>query len=281
MQYTFGLIGYPLGHSLSPWIHGEFLEEAGLKGTYEKYEIEPEADFGKEIEKLKQSGIDGFNITVPYKETIIPYLDELDDQARKMGAVNTVHIQNGRMKGYNTDGTGYVRSLETAYPELAEDKNKRILLLGAGGAARGIYYALAAAGFKQVDLANRTASSAENIKALAGRTATEVLTLEEAEANTAEYDVIIQTTSVGMAPKQDVSIIRMDRLKSGAIASDIVYKPLQTAFLSEARQHGARIHYGHTMLLYQAQYAFEIWTGKPVSAAELDEKLKKILEGAS
>lgn len=283
MQYRFGLIGYPLGHSFSPWIHGEFLKEAGLVGTYEKFEIPPDVSFGDAINNLKQSGIDGFNITVPYKETIIPYLDDMDEKARKMGAVNTVHIHDGRLIGYNTDGAGYVRSLETAFPDLQERRGElKILLLGAGGAARGIYYALAASGYRSIDIANRTKKSAADIKELgAGLSETRVLSIEEANENAKEYDVLIQTTSVGMSPNPEASIIHPHALKDGAIASDIVYKPLKTKFLQEAEALGAKVHFGHTMLLYQAQYAFEIWTGQTVPADRLDMQLKKNLEGAS
>lgn len=283
MHYKLGLIGYPLGHSLSPWIHETFLRDAGLSGSYEKYEIAPEDSLKAMIQKFIETGIKGFNITVPYKETVIPYLDSIEDKASKMGAVNTVLIHEGKLKGYNTDGAGYVRSLITAFPEVEHDKDKRILLLGAGGAARGIYCALTEAGYRFIDIANRTLQSAENIKQLASEctTTTNLLTLAEAGHKASDYDVLIQTTSVGMEPNEDVSIINLDRLKIGAIASDIVYKPLDTKFLKDAKALGARIHHGHTMLLYQAQLAFEIWTGKRVPANQLALQMKKILEGAS
>ena len=282
MQHKLGLIGYPLGHSLSPWIHGEFLKEAGLQGSYEKFEIPPDADFKKAIQQLIDQQIIGFNITVPYKETIIPYLDEIDDKAKKMGAVNTVRIHAGKLTGYNTDGSGYVRSLETAYPDFACNKtDKKLLLLGAGGAARGIYYALAEAGYVQIDIANRTKQSAESIRQLSEKAQTKILSLPEAEVHAHAYDAIIQTTSVGMEPNEDDTPIHLQHLKQGMIASDIVYKPLETRFLREASLLGARLHHGHTMLLYQAQLAFEIWTQTSVGADKLEQELKKILEGAS
>lgn len=282
MEFKLGLIGYPLGHSLSPWIHHEFLREAGLSGVYEKYEIPPNTPFDVMTERFKNEGIRGFNITVPYKETIIPYLDKLDDKAEKMGAVNTVLIDEGKLIGFNTDGAGYVRSLESDYPELAEERSgKRLLLVGAGGAARGIYYALASIGYKSIDIANRTIPSAKKIRELAPEIETNVLTLAEAEETAQNYDVIIQTTSVGMEPDSGISPITLTALKQGAIASDIVYKPLETKFLKDAATLGARVHHGHTMLLYQAQLAFEIWTGRSVPAEGLALELKKILEGAS
>lgn len=280
MMYQLGLIGYPIKHSLSPWIHEHFLKKTNLSGSYDIIEISLEENFSERIQQLRDQQIDGFNITVPYKQTIIPYLDELDANAKRIGAVNTVVLKDGKWIGYNTDGIGYVRSLEEAYPELFTNKSSRVLLLGAGGAARGIYDALTTSGFTYVDLANRTLSSAEEIAELKlPHTETKTFTLQEAEARLAEYDVIIQTTSVGMKPHIDKMVISLDHLKPETIVSDIVYQPLETTFLKTAQAKGAKIHYGHTMLLYQAQYAFEIWTNQQVEVGDMDEQLKSILEG--
>src|SRR5699024_7476388 len=147
----------------SPWIHEQFLQKANLAGSYSIMEIDPEQNFAEQINHLKKRNMDGFNVTVPYKQQIIPYLDEVDEEANKMGAVNTVVNRDGKWIGYNTDGMGYLRSLEGRFPGLLQGKNKRILLIGAGGAARGIYYALVTAGFDQVDIANRTPESATKI----------------------------------------------------------------------------------------------------------------------
>lgn len=224
--------------------------------------------------------MDGFNVTVPYKQDIISHLDMLDDTAKQMGAVNTVVYRDGKWIGYNTDGIGYLRSLESKYPAFFQNKSKHILLIGAGGAARGIYYALDRAGFDYLDIANRTKASAEEIAKLAELSKnTNVVSLKEAEEGIGNYDLIIQTTSVGMNPNADASILSFSQLKKDAIASDIVYQPLQTKFLKEAEKAGAAIHYGHTMLLYQAQYAFEIWTNKRVPMDDLDIQLQAILEG--
>lgn len=279
-MYQLGLIGYPIKHSLSPWIHEHFLKKTNLSGSYDIIEISLEENFSERIQQLRDQQIDGFNITVPYKQTIIPYLDELDANAKRIGAVNTVVLKDGKWIGYNTDGIGYVRSLEEAYPELFTNKSSRVLLLGAGGAARGIYDALTTSGFTYVDLANRTLSSAEEIAELKlPHTKTKTFTLQEAEARLAEYDVIIQTTSVGMKPHIDKMVISLEHLKPETIVSDIVYQPLETTFLKTAQAKGAKIHYGHTMLLYQAQYAFEIWTNQQVEVGDMDEQLKSILEG--
>lgn len=281
MTYQLGLIGYPIQHSLSPWIHGEFLDKANLQGNYKIMEIDINDSFTEKIEQIKNEGIMGFNVTVPYKQTIISFLDELDDTAKQIGAVNTVVHQEGKWIGYNTDGIGYVRALEHAYPELFQNKSKKkVLILGAGGAARGIYHAVLTSGYMQIDIANRTKESAEKIALLnKNKAKTSILTLVEAEQRLANYDLIIQTTSVGMKPNTDQTIISLENVNPAAVVSDIVYQPIKTSFLQEAEQRGASIHFGHTMLLYQAQFAFEIWTKENVSTDQMDEELKKILEG--
>lgn len=280
-MYRLGLIGYPIQHSLSPWIHEHFLKKANLEGTYELIEITPSDSFANEVEKLKERGLDGFNITVPYKQKIIPFLDKIDPEAKRVGAVNTVVLKDGQWVGYNTDGRGYIRSLKNKYPDLFENKQHKILILGAGGAARGIYDAIANEGFEQVDIANRTLTSAEDIAHLQPKhTKTDTITLENIAQSLDIYDAIIQTTSVGMSPNINDLIISLNKLCSKTIMSDIVYQPIETRFLKESLTIGAPIHYGHTMLLYQAQYAFEIWTGQRVTIEELEQLLRnQLMEG--
>lgn len=280
MGFKFQVIGYPIAHSLSPWIHGEFLKRADIQGTYTKREIAPH-ELTEQMKRLKEEEqIDGFNVTVPHKQSIIPLLDEVDDTAEKMGAVNTVVNQNGKWIGYNTDGIGYIRSLEKKFPSLFKGNNKRILILGAGGAARGIYYALNQTGFKQIDIANRTVQSARDIAELKSNgTSTNVLELHEAGQLSEEYDLIVQTTTVGMEPNMNEVIIPLNELKPSVIVSDIIYKPIKTRFLQQAMDTGAFIHFGHTMLIYQAQASFEIWTGKRIEIGDMDGQLQQILEG--
>lgn len=276
LNYKFGLIGYPIKHSLSPWIHENFLEKTNLHGTYSIIEIE-EATFHEEIMKLKSENLNGFNVTVPYKEKIIPYLDEIDTQAKHIGAVNTVQNKDGKWIGYNTDGLGYMRSLLFKYPQIEKDKDLNILLLGAGGAAKGILHALLHHGFSKITIANRSLERAAQLAEANDNI--QVTTLSEVEKNLANFTLIIQTTSVGMKPNEDQAIISLQSLSNHSIVSDIVYQPLMTKFLREAKNKEANIHFGHTMLLYQAQYAFEIWTGKKPEIGSLDDELKNILEG--
>lgn len=278
MTYLFGLIGYPIKHSLSPWIHTQFMEKANITGSYEIFEIDLNTDFKQAIAELREKNINGFNITVPYKEKIISELDSLDDQAKRIGAVNTVLNYDGQLIGYNTDGMGYVKSLEVAYPKI-KTTNIKILLLGAGGAARGIYNGLKGSGYLNIDIANRTLEKAEEIKKTFTKGETKVMSLQAAEQVLDQYDLIVQTTSVGMKPDVAEEIVNVTKLKPNVIVSDIVYQPIMTQFLKSAQEKGALIHTGHTMLLYQAQLAFNIWTETQVDIGNMDKKLEKILEG--
>lgn len=278
-MYRFGLIGYPIAHSLSPWIHKEFMKRTHIDGDYEIYEINPEGAFSEKINAFRQKELHGFNITVPYKQKIIPFLDEVDYTAKAIGAVNTVRNKDGKWIGYNTDGIGYVRSLKSKYPRLFSKADRRALILGAGGAARGIYAALQDAGFTTIDIANRTKEKALDIIRLY-QVQSQVMPLESVEKQIDQYDVVIQTTSVGMKPYADKSIIEIKNTKpNDTIVSDIIYQPIETNLLTQAKCYGFSLHFGHTMLLYQAQYAYEIWTGIKPPMERMDQELQLILEG--
>lgn len=280
MQYKLGLIGFPVEHSLSPWIHQQFLTMAELAGDYSIMEIDPKNAFEEKLQQIKDSRFDGFNVTVPYKKQIIPFLDQLDTGAQAIGAVNTVLRESGKWIGYNTDGIGYVTGLRHHYPSIFHQKQCHILVIGAGGAARGIFHGLSTNGFKRIDIANRTQSSAEMIAKLADtKTRTSILSLKEAEANLGYYDLIIQTSNVGMNPNVNDTIMSLEQIHQDSIVSDIIYQPIETQFLHQAAQKGASIHYGHTMLLYQAQYAFEIWTSRKIPAHDMEQPLQSKLEG--
>lgn len=273
-----GLIGHPVGHSMSPWIHHSLLDQQGLEGNYELFDVSSEK-FDDMVEQLKQQSLDGFNVTVPYKERIIPHLDRLDESAKALGAVNTVKQTNRGWVGYNTDGSGFVDSLSNRYPE-ALNKATRVLVLGSGGAARGIYFALLKTEVERVDVANRTIARANAIvEDNTSSVASSSLDLKEAEAQLDQYDVVIQTTTVGMSPDEDQMIISLDHLREGAIVSDIVYRPVETMFLLKASQKGAKLHFGHEMLLQQAVYAFSIWTGTDPDAFALLDTFERKLKG--
>jgi len=273
-----GLIGHPVGHSLSPWIHEQLMEHEGLEGTYELFDIDPDM-FDHQIHTLKDKGLDGFNITVPYKEKIIPYLDEVDSSARELGAVNTVKNTERGWVGYNTDGIGFAVSVRNRYPELFYNE-QRVLLIGSGGASRGIYHALLEAGLSKIDIANRTIEKAEEvIKSASTNSESKALSLDQAVEQLNDYGLIVQTTVVGMSPNDHTAIIPLHNLKEGTVVSDIVYRPLETRFLQEAKNRGAKLHFGHEMLLQQAVYAFHIWTDTNPDASLLLEGFEKKLKG--
>ncbi|MCP3025608.1 shikimate dehydrogenase [Halobacillus sp. A5] len=273
-----GLIGYPIAHSLSPWIHERLLNDQQLDGSYELFEIDP-GHFDEQIIELKEQKLDGFNVTVPYKERIMDYLDDIDEGARFLGAVNTVKAENGKWVGYNTDGIGYVASIEDRFPQYLKDTSK-VLILGSGGAARGIYYAFLRNQISKVDLANRTVAKAEKIiEELNGENFSTPLSTEQAESQIDQYDLVVQTTSVGMSPNDQQSIVKLKPELKGAIFSDIVYRPKMTKFLQEAKQHGANIHFGYEMLLHQAVYAFRIWTNTNPETKKIMNDFESKLEG--
>ncbi|MBB6454348.1 shikimate dehydrogenase [Salirhabdus euzebyi] len=282
MGLLLGVIGNPIKHSLSPWIHEQFFELTETKGVYRPFEIKEEK-LEHSLEVFKMMGVDGFNVTIPYKEKVMEYLDQIDEEAQKIGAVNTVVNNEGKWLGYNTDGKGYWRSLQSAYPHLLQDiKSKKVLIIGAGGAARGVYRSINNAGFLHVDICNRTVERAHILKMIKNHNVkTDILSLKEAEANIHVYDLIIQTTNIGMVPHISMEPLKLQKLKSNTIVSDIIYNPLETQFLSNAKRLGAHVHFGHGMLLYQAALSFELWSGKHVNPSSIYPRLEQKLKGGS
>ncbi|SET65537.1 shikimate dehydrogenase [Salinibacillus kushneri] len=280
MGYLLGVIGNPIKHTLSPWIHQQFMNETSINGIYRPYEIK-EDELKESFNLFKKMNIDGFNVTIPYKETMLHYVDDLDERARSIGAVNTVVNQGGKWIGYNTDGRGYIRSLKQSYADL-DTFVKNVLLIGAGGAARGIYDALNQESFPVVDIANRTRERAEGLlDSKENHVETSIYSLKEAQQNLQQYDLIIQTTSMGMTPNNRMMPIDLQNIKENTIVSDIIYNPIETSLLQTARKKGARIHYGHGMLLHQAALAFELWTGKTIDPNHILHELEQKLKGGS
>ena len=257
-MYHFGLIGNPIKHSKSPELHQHFLKDFGVNGAYELYEL-THAELDAFTEQVKQDGLMGFNVTAPYKASIIPYLDRLDFYAQEMNAVNTVKLMDGQLVGYNTDGIGYIEALRQAKSEFFNQTKKKILIIGAGGAAKGIALALNDIENFTIDITNRTEEKA--IELTKKLKTSQVYDLTEAEEHLGKYDLIIQTTTVGMQPNIDTQIIRLDRVKPQAIVSDIVYQPKWTKFLEQADELGIEVLFGIDMLIHPAAKSFEIWTG--------------------
>ena len=259
MKKVYGVIGDPIAHSMSPAMQNDAFRREELDAEYLAFHVKPEG-LGDAVKGLKALGVCGFNITIPHKESVIPFLDEVDELARAIGAVNTVINKDGRLIGYNTDGIGYIKALEEELT--GELKTKRTLIIGAGGAARAIYFTLVKEGVKQVDITNRTKERAVNlISECPYDNNSKAFTLDEAEQRIAEYDLIIQTTSIGMSPNIDDSPMDVTNIKSSAFVSDIIYNPLKTKILVEAEKKGAKIQNGVGMFAYQGAIAFQIWTG--------------------
>ncbi|MGG0788171.1 shikimate dehydrogenase [Peribacillus simplex] len=275
MKKIYGVMGDPIAHSMSPDIHNDAFEKENIEAVYHHFHVTKE-DLNDAVKGMKALGIEGFNITIPHKTSIIPFLDEVDELALAIGAVNTVVNKNGRFIGYNTDGKGFFKSL---CDEISGDiKAKKTLVIGAGGAARAIYFTLVKEGVKQVDIANRTKErAAQLVSDCPYDKVSKAFSIIEAEESLSQYDLIIQTTSSGMSPELDHSPLKVDQLKTGAIVSDIIYNPLQTKLLREAGEKGAKTQNGLGMFINQAALAFEIWTGiMPDTARMTDIVLNKL-----
>ncbi|MBC1371045.1 shikimate dehydrogenase [Listeria booriae] len=254
MKKLYCVIGNPIAHSLSPAMHTALLEKNQLDASYVPFLLEEET-FADAMLGLKTLGISGFNITSPFKEKILPFLDAIDVEAKACGAVNTVVVRDGKWTGYNTDGAGYLEGLQSLKPITHTDQ---ILILGAGGASKAIFHALANRTDANITIANRTVEKAVNM--VAGTTHA-AISLQEAKTNLADYTIIIQTTSAGLTKENPELPISLQNLAPGTIASDIIYNPAKTAFLEEAETHGAIIQNGLPMFVNQAAIAFQLWTG--------------------
>ncbi|MEI4800217.1 shikimate dehydrogenase [Bacillus sp. NPDC077411] len=277
MKQLYGVIGNPIGHSLSPLMHNDALSHLGIDAHYHAFLVQ-ESELGEAVQGLKALGVVGFNVTTPHKVSIMQHLDEIDPLAEQIGAVNTVLHKDGKLIGYNTDGIGYVRSLQSISKEPLT--NKRILLLGAGGACRAIYYSLADADVKEIDIANRTVEKAERlITDCRSEVVSSALSLEEATDKQALYDIIIHTTTVGMHPRVEDTPLRIRDLKKGSIVSDIIYNPFETKLLQDAKAHGAIVQNGIDMFVFQGALAFEIWTGRLPNIERMKQIVMKKLGG--
>ncbi|MFC7684605.1 shikimate dehydrogenase [Ureibacillus sp. GCM10028918] len=258
MKKWFAVIGDPIAHSKSPNMHNTWFNEMNIDAAYIPIHVKSE-DLENAVASLKILGASGWNVTIPHKQTIIPYLDELDPLAEKMGAVNTVlHLPDGRLKGYNTDGAGFVHSLEEVIGK--DKKNQGVLLIGAGGAARGIAFALKQFGYHNLTITNRTVEKAEEIIYELGEG--RALSIKEADQLLDNFGILIQSTSAGLANSEFKLPLSLEKLQEGAIAADIVYNPLMTPFLLEAQMKNAKIVNGLGMFVHQGAIAFNYWLGQ-------------------
>ena len=260
-----GLIGFGLKHSISPQFQQAAFDYLGLDIRYEVWETNKD-DLSKVVEGMRDASKLGANVTIPHKEAVLPLLDDVDNDARRIGAVNTIVNRGGKLIGYNTDASGFTRALRD--DGAFSPRNKRVVLLGAGGAARAVGFALVDAGVRSLIILNR---SVERGRALAWDlkvSDTEVAALSWKDGNTltalAECDLLVNCTSVGMkdGSGEGKSPLGIGLIPKRALVYDVVYNPMETPLLAAAKKAGARTLGGLPMLVYQGVASFELWTGK-------------------
>ena len=253
-----GVLGWPVSHSKSPRLHGYWLERHGIDGAYLPLPVAPE-NFTTAVRSLVDLGFRGANVTVPHKEEALALAlaDEADDNAKRIGAANTLIFRDGRIVASNTDGFGFLANLEQSAP--AWQPEAPALVLGAGGAARAVIVALLDSGCRELRLCNRTAGRAEVLREAFGDRVT-VVPWEEREAALAGAGLLVNTTSLGMEGQPPLSL-DLAELPAAAVVNDLVYAPLETPLLAAARARGNAAVDGLGMLLHQARPGFEAWFG--------------------
>ncbi len=278
-RIKFAILGNPIAHSLSPAMHNAAFKHLKLPYTYSKIKI-ASAQLKAFFKKLKHSNFQGLNITVPHKEAILPFIDSLSPPAKLIGAVNTLLIQDGQIQGYNTDGQGYVESLKKE--KRWNPRNKKIVILGAGGAARAILVALCLAGAKKISIANRNALKAarfaQEFQKKFKKTKINSLPLQKENLRKVfeETELLLNTTSGGMHGNK-LPPLPLETLPKNCLVSDIVYRPPLTPLLKKAKRLKLKTHAGLGMLLYQGALSFELWTGKKAPLKIMRRALKKAL----
>lgn len=274
----FGLLGYPIKHSLSPVMHNAAFKALGIVVEYELFEKRPEElrDFFRE---LKKGLISGVNVTIPYKEKVLRYLDELSQEAELIGAVNTILVKEKRLIGYNTDGEGFITSLREEAG--IDPQGKRIVIIGAGGASRAISIQLAKEKARRISLTDIVLNKARDLASCLKKNFPEgeatAVREEGLEKEIREADILINATPVGMRP-DDPSPIDPKFLHPHLLVYDLIYNPPKTRLLSQAERIGAKTLNGMGMLLYQGALAFTIWTGKEAPLKAMRVALKKALQ---
>ncbi|GJM16268.1 MAG: shikimate dehydrogenase (NADP(+)) [Thermodesulfobacteriota bacterium] len=272
----YGIFGHPVKHSLSPDMHNSAFSKLGLNSVYVAFDIEPE-NIGKATDALRVMGIKGINITIPHKQTIIPFLDEVSPDATLTGAVNTVKNEDGKLSGFNTDVGGFLRAIREDLDFSPEDNT--LFLIGAGGAARAVLSAFCMNGGaivyiadilkdKAIELADQFKENFENIRI-------ETIEMEDKKIVSekfSEADILVNASPAGMdgVGSHDIPLAS---LKKSAVVYDLVYKPQNTKLLTDARDLGHKASGGLTMLLYQGAESFEIWTGETAPVAVMKKAL--------
>ena len=267
-----GLIGHPVEHSFSPPMHNAAFNALNMDWTYVAFDVEP-SNLKSAIDGARSLNIKGLNVTIPHKIEVMKYLDEIDEVARLIGAVNTIDFRN--MKGYNTDGIGAVKAIE----EVTSIKNKNVVVAGAGGASRAISFYIAKYGAESITILNRNVDKASNL-------AKDINLIDDVKPDSIsqindyvrEADILIDTTPVGMHPNVDAdAIVGADDMHEDLVVFDAVYNPNETALIKQAIKANAKPVYGIKMLLYQGVESFKIWTGQNPPVDVMEDALRKTL----
>jgi len=276
-----GIIGFPIGHSLSPVFQQAALDYIGIDATYSTWEIREE-NLNTFIDGLRSPSIQGINVTVPHKESVLPLLDHVDEWAQQAGAVNTIVNRNGILYGYNTDGIGFIKGLRHNRP--FDLQGKTVLIIGAGGSARGVVRALANESVGDIIIANRTLSRAQSLSTLSMGlgVSTRAISLDWQELSLAavKSELIVNCTSVGMAHTSEfgLSPLLLQQISPNSVVYDLVYNPIETQLLKQAAQAGAAVISGIKMLVYQGAASFELWFDRPAPVDVMLESADKAIQ---
>ncbi|MHA3914902.1 shikimate dehydrogenase [Halovulum sp. GXIMD14793] len=266
-----GVIGWPIAHSKSPRLHGHWLQKYGLPGHYVPIGLKPQ-DFETGIRALPKLGFVGVNLTIPYKEAILPMADTVTDRASLIGAANTITFRSdGTLQADNTDGYGFMENIRASAPDWSA-KTGPALVLGAGGASRAIVQALLSAGAPEVRIANRTRQRSEILREQFGAKIT-IIDWTRISEVIEDVAIIVNTTALGMTGKPDLQI-NLNNAPADALVTDIVYNPLRTSLLQKAEDRDLRTVDGLGMLLFQAVPGFESWFGQ---RPEVGQDLRNIM----
>lgn len=262
--FQFGLIGYPLSHSFSPKLHTAALRSCGLEGEYSLFPIAPDDKQGLEdlLAHVRAGKVQGLNVTIPHKQNVIPFLDELTPTAKAIGAVNTIYLRNARLIGDNTDAPGFLIDLQTFLAsETRGFRESKALVLGAGGSARAVVHALIQAGW-EIAIAARRPEQVEELAAAFHSHEIQSVNDRLSNFDVSSLALIVNTTPLGMTPNVDGSAWPTNLpLPRHAVVYDLVYNPPETQLVREARRQGLKATTGLGMLIEQAALAFELWTG--------------------
>lgn len=274
-----GVIGNPIGHSLSPLMHNRAIDSLGLDYVYLPFEVAPE-QLGDAVAAVRALNLRGINVTIPFKQTVIPFLDNISASALACGAVNLIKNEKGRLVGYNTDGQGFQASLA----DEGVTDIQRPLFIGAGGAARSVAYELALSGAKSMNFLDihldKAQAIADFVSSIPNCSATGHIMSEELFAILSqEADLIVNCTPIGMFPNVNgVPVTTLDKVSSRAVVYDLIYNPFTTRFMAMAQARNLKTINGLSMLVHQGAIAFEILTGVKPPIALMKEVVQHYLQ---